>query len=110
MLGAMPAYGLYARRARGVTLQNVRFQVASAELRPAIILDRVEDVAINGLSVEGNRSAESVLRFIDSKDVYLGATRLLTPSSTFLQLEGAANERITIDGGDLSKAKAARVG
>jgi polygalacturonase len=106
MLGPMPAYGLYARRARGVTLQNVRFQVASPELRPAVILDHVEDAAINGFSVEGNSKAESVLRVIDSKDVFLTATRVLTPSSAFLQLEGAANQRITIDGGDLSKATA----
>jgi polygalacturonase len=106
MLGPLPAYGLYARRARGVTLQNVRFQVASPELRPALILDHVDDAAISGLSVEGNLKAESVLRVIDSKDVFVTSTRVLTPSSTFLQLEGSANQRITIDGGDLSKAAA----
>jgi hypothetical protein len=106
MLGPMPAYGLYARRARGVTLQNVRFQVASSELRPALIFDHVEDASINGFSVEGNPKAESVLRMIDSKDVFLTAARVLTPSSAFLQLEGAGNQRITIDGGDLSKAAA----
>ena len=106
MLGPLPAYGLYARRARGVTLQNVRFQVAAPELRPALILDRVVDAAITGLSVEGNLKAESVLRVIDSKDVFVTAARVLTPSSAFLQLEGSANQRITIDGGDLSKAAA----
>jgi hypothetical protein len=103
-LGPMPAYGLYARNVRGLTLQNVRFQVATQDLRPALIFDHVQDSAINGLSVQGDLSAESVLRFIDSKDVLLTATRLLTSAATFLQVEGAANERITIDGGDLSKA------
>ncbi len=34
----------------------------------------------------------------------LTATRVLTPAATFLQLEGAANQGIIIDGGDLSKA------
>ena len=106
MLGPLPAYGLYARRARGVTLQNVRFQVAAPELRPALILDHVVDAAINGLSVEGNLKAESVLRVIDSTDVFVTATRVLTPSPAFLQVEGSANQRITIDGGDLSKAAA----
>ncbi len=105
-LGPMPAYGLYARNARGITLQNVRFQVATPDLRPAMILDHVEDVAINGFSVEGNTEAESVLRFIDSKQALLTATRVLTPSPTFLQLEGAANEGIIVEGGDLSKAAA----
>ena len=104
MLGRMPAYGLYARNVRGLMLQNVRFQVSTPDLRPALIFDHVEDAAINGLSVQGNVEAESVLRFIDSKQTLLTAARVLTPSSTFLQLEGAGNEGIVIDGGDLSKA------
>jgi hypothetical protein len=106
MLGPMPAYGLYARNARGLTLQNVRFQVSQSqpELRPALIFDHVEDVSINGFSVQGNPRAESTLRFIDSKNALLTATRVLTPAAVFLQLEGSANEGITIDGGDLSKA------
>ena len=104
MLGPMPAYGLYARNVHGLTLQNVRFQVSTPDLRPALIFDHVEDAAINGLSVQGNVEAESVLRFIDSKQTLLTAARVLTPSSTFLQLEGAGNEEIVIDGGDLSKA------
>jgi hypothetical protein len=72
-------------------------------LRPALIFDHIEDAAINGLSVQGNPEAESVLRFIDSKQALLTATRLLTPAAVFLQLEGAANDGIIIDGGDLSK-------
>jgi hypothetical protein len=36
----------------------------------------------------------------------LTAPRVLTPSSAFLQLEGTGNQRITIDGGDLSKSAA----
>lgn len=104
MLGPMPAYGLYARNARGITLENVRFQVRTPDLRPALIFDHVEDAAINGLGVQGNTEAESVLRFIDSKQALLTATRVLTASSTFLRLEGAGNEGIIIDGGDLSKA------
>lgn len=103
-LGPMPAYGLYARNVRGITMQNVRFQVATPDLRPALILDHTEDVAITGFSVQGNASAESVLRFIDSKQAYISGTRVLTPSSVFLQLEGAANQGIIVEGGDLSKA------
>lgn len=104
MLGPIPAYGLYARNAKAVTLQNVRFQVASQDVRPAVVFDRVEDVAINGLSVQGDAQAESVLRFTGCKQALLTATRLLTPAATFLQLEGTANQDITIDGGDISKA------
>ncbi|HEX7470395.1 MAG TPA: glycosyl hydrolase family 28 protein [Verrucomicrobiae bacterium] len=103
-IGIPPAYALFARNVRGLTLQNVRFELAAPDLRPAVVFDHVSDAAVNGFSVQGNKEAESVLRFIDSQDVLLSATRVLTPASIFLQVEGAANKGITIDGGDLSKA------
>ncbi len=104
MLGPMPAYGFYARNSKGITLNNVRLEVRTPDLRPALILDHVEDVAVNGFSVQGNTEAESVLRIIDSKQVLMTAARVLTPSSPFLQLEGAENKEILVDGGDLSRA------
>lgn len=105
MLGPMPAYGFYARNAKGITLQNVRFEVASPELRPAVVLDHVEDVSVVGLSVQGNESAESVMRFRSTSDVSLTAVRELTPAAVFLQVEGADSGEITIHGSSLGKAR-----
>jgi hypothetical protein len=106
-LGPIPAYGLYARNARGITLHNVRFEVRTPDLRPAVVFDHVVDAALNGLSVQGNKHAESVLRFIDSKHTLITAARVLTPSCPFLQIEGEKNEGIIIEGGDLSRAVSA---
>jgi hypothetical protein len=99
-----PAYGLFARNVKGLTLRNVRFTVANADLRPAMVFDHVHDATVDGLSVQGNPTAESVLRFTNVEDVLLTASRVLTPAAAFLQLEGEANTGITVDGGDLSKA------
>ena len=99
-----PAYGLFARNVRGLALHNVRFEVASADLRPAVVFDNVEDVAINGLSAQGNPAGEAVVRFTGVKDALLTASRVLTPAAAFLQVEGEGNAGITIDGGDLTKA------
>ena len=105
-IGVPPACGLFARNVRGLTLHNVRFETATPDLRPALVFDHVEDAALNGFSAQGNKDAESVLRFIESKDVLLTAARVLTPAAVFLQVEGRASSGITIDGGDLSKAAA----
>jgi hypothetical protein len=105
LLGAMPAYGFYARNSRGITLDNIRLEIATADLRPALILDHVQDVAIRGLQVQSDPESESVLRFINTKDVLLTATRILTPVAVFLQVEGIESNNIKVDGGDLSKAK-----
>lgn len=106
MLGTMPAYGFYARNSRALTLQNVRFEVSAPEMRPAVIFDHVEDVAVNGLSVQANSGAESALRCINSKQILFTASRLLSAAAVFLQLEGTENENIKVDGGALSKAAA----
>ncbi len=45
-----------------------------------------------------------VLRLIESQDVLMSATKLLKPAPVFLQVEGAANENLVVDGGDISKA------
>ena len=100
----LPAYALYARNVHALTLSNVRFEVSAPELRPAVVFDHVEDAAINGFSAQANPQAESLVRFIESRDVLLTAARVLSPASVFLQVEGAASQGITIDGGDLSKA------
>jgi hypothetical protein len=103
--GIFPAYALFARNVRGLTLSNVRFEVAGAEARPAVVFDHVSDAAINGFSVQGTKEAESALRFIGVSEVLLSASRLIAPASVFLQVEGADSNGITLDGGDISKAK-----
>jgi polygalacturonase len=107
MMGPMPAYGLYARGVRGLTMQNIRFQVSAADLRPAVILDQVTDATIQNLSVDGNVQAESTLRFAGCKQVLISAPRVLTQAATFLQVEGSGNDRIVVDGGDISNAATA---
>jgi hypothetical protein len=103
-LGLLPAYALFARNVRGLTINNARFETAEPDLRPAMVLDHVTDASITALSAQGNKDAESLLRFRSTKDVLMTATRLLTPAAVFLGVEGADCAGITIDGGDISKA------
>ena len=43
-MGVAPAYGLFARHARGLTLDHIEFRTAAADLRPPVILDDVSTV------------------------------------------------------------------
>jgi hypothetical protein len=107
--GVLPAYALFVRNVRALTLSAVRFEVTGSEARPAIVFDGATDAAISGLSVQGTKEQESTLRFINTRDVLLSATRLTAPSTVFLQVEGAVASGITITGADLSKATTALV-
>ena len=103
-IGTPPAYGLYARNVRGLTLNSVRFELTKPDLRPAVDFDNVTDATVNGLSAQGTSNATSLLRFRKTHDVLMTATRVLSPAATFLELVGSNNSGITIDGGDISKA------
>jgi hypothetical protein len=63
-----------------LSLHNVRFEYEEADARPAITLDNVQDATINGLSAKGSCGNE-LLRFINTKDVLLTATKVLTPAA-----------------------------
>jgi len=105
-IGTPPAYGLFARNVRGLTLNNMRFELETPDLRPAVVLEHVTDASIDGLSAQSDPRAPSLLRFVETRDVLLTAPRVLTRAAVFLQVEGAASRDITIDGGDISKAAA----
>jgi hypothetical protein len=104
-MGIPPAWAMFARNVRGLTMQAVRFDLAASDARPALVFDHVADAAVNGLSVQGDKSAESALRLIDTRDALISAPRLVKPAAVFLQVEGKASENIIVDGGDLAKAE-----
>jgi hypothetical protein len=103
-IGTPPAYGMFARNVRGLTLNNVRFELKSDDARPAVVFENVSDATVNGLSAHGNVKAEALLRFTNAREILLTASRVLTSAAAFLKLVGPNNQGITIDGGDITKA------
>jgi hypothetical protein len=48
MFGMLPAYGLYCRHARGLSLRNVRTSVTGGDPRPALVCDDVKELELKG--------------------------------------------------------------
>src|SRR5262249_12769911 len=103
-LGTLPAYGLYARGIHGLSMRNVRFQVTEPDLRPAVVFTRVHDAAVSAFSAQGNAASELV-RVVDSTDILVRGTGVVTPGGAFVRLEGPGSSNIKVEGGDLSKTK-----
>ncbi len=103
-VGTPPAYGLFARNVRGLSLNQVRLDVTGPDLRPAIVLDHVIDGVLSGLTARANVQADSVMRFVETQDVLITAPRLVGAAGVFLHVAGAASSGIRVEGGDLSKA------
>jgi hypothetical protein len=105
MWGVLPAYGLYARHAKGLSLNNVRFELARPDLRPAITCDDVEDLDVSDVRAAANPEAESLIRLRSTRDALIHGCRPLGQAGTFLRAEGPACRDITLAGSDLHRAR-----
>jgi hypothetical protein len=103
-IGDRPAYGVFARNVRGLTINNVRVETSTPDLRPAIVLDNVADAVLSNLAAQGNPDGPSVLRCINTTDTLISSPRLLTPAAVYLAVEGDRSENITLEGGDIHKS------
>lgn len=105
IFGDLPAYALYIHHASGIVLNNVHLRLQSDDLRPAIVCDDVEDMDISALKVSGSKKAESVMRFQDSKNVFITGSRTLNPVSTFVRVEGSQSKNIVLMGNFLHQTQ-----
>ncbi|MCG2613524.1 glycosyl hydrolase family 28 protein [Terrimonas sp. NA20] len=71
MLGhTLPAYGLYVRHARNITLDNIQFIIAAADARPAIWLEDVKGVYIKDFSPGNNARPSAMIRQTNVTDFF----------------------------------------
>lgn len=105
MFGVLPAYGLYARHVRGLTLDNVRFELAAPDLRPAVTCDDAEDIEIAGFKADGVPDAESLIRLRDTRGAFIHGSRPLGEIRTFVRVEGTCSRDITLSGNDLDRCQ-----
>jgi len=105
MWGVLPAYGLYARHARGLTMNNVRFELAGKDLRPAVVCDDVENLEIAGLKAAGDEKAESLLRLRQTRSAFIHDCWPTNPLDTFLRLEGRNTCDIALSANKLDRVR-----
>jgi len=105
MFGVLPAYGLYGHHVKDLSLNNVRFDVASPDIRPAIVCDDVEGLDLADFEAQGNEKAECLIRLQKTRQVFIHGSRLVHASPTFLRVEGSESREIGLSGNDLRQAK-----
>jgi hypothetical protein len=107
MWGVLPAYGLYARHAKNLVLNNVRFELATPDLRPAVVCDDVQDLELSGFKAQADASVESLIRLRGVQGAFIHGSRPLDPVGAFIRAEGAGCKDIVLSGNELLRAKQA---
>jgi hypothetical protein len=92
----LPAYGIYARHVKGLTLKDVVLTLDAPDLRPALVCQDVQDLTLARWSLPAHPDAESTLRFEDTQNATLSDVSLKGETSTFLRVEGANSSHITL--------------
>ena len=97
MFGPLPAYGLYCRHARGLTLDRVAFRTAKPDARPALFGDDVEDLSVSALSGPAPAApATPLMELRDARRARIRETRSAAPSQPLLRLSGARTADVAI--------------
>lgn len=52
LFGVLPSYGIYARHVKGLTVENVSLTYATADERPAVVLDDVDTAKFSGFTAK----------------------------------------------------------
>jgi polygalacturonase len=69
MFGKLPAYGIYSRHVRNLSLYNVRLDYKKEEYRPALLFDDVEGLVLSDLDLEKPSGASPAVIFKNTTDI-----------------------------------------
>ena len=60
----LPAWGLFIRHAKGITLENVHLVAESKDYRPAIVADDVQGLVIKDLKTDepGSKNKKQIVK------------------------------------------------
>ncbi len=81
---------------------TIRLQ--SDDMRPAFVCDEVDNLEFSGLKVAGAKAAESVIRFQNTRNVFINASRTLNETGTFLSVEGPMSRDILLSNNKFNTA------
>ncbi|MFV0268975.1 MAG: hypothetical protein ACK5HT_17755, partial [Draconibacterium sp.] len=65
----LPSYGFYIRHAENITLENIKLNFEGKDIRPALVLDDVQDMLISGLEAQKPGSDQPLVKQVNTANV-----------------------------------------
>lgn len=102
---SLPAYGLYVRHVRGLTLDNVHFTLRHPDARPAMVFEDAHGIDVRNLRADPPTPAAPLVRFKDCAQVAVSGFRTPQPLEQFAHVEGGAPDAVRLLGNDFTLVK-----
>lgn len=110
MFGTLPAHGLYARHVEGLTLLNVQLHWEAADVRPAMVLDDVRGVTVDGFQTAAAAGDAALIRLHNSGEALIRGAWAPAGTKALVEVTGPESREIRIGEGLLRGAKAGVLG
>jgi polygalacturonase len=98
MYGALPAFGLYLRHARAVSLRNVDLSVDLDDQRPAVVADDVDGLQLAGLSGGSGNDVGPVVWLNDVRGGLVQGNLAPAGVGVFLRVTGQQTKSVALIG------------
>ena len=86
MFGELPAWGLYVRHVKGLTLKNVQLKFMNEDLRAACIFNDVDGLRLNDVSISSYKELPIIV-LKDVKEQQFDNLKLPVPSSKAVKVQ-----------------------
>ena len=99
----LPAYGLYVRHVKNLTIENFQCVTRHPDARPVFIFDDVHNLWLNNFQATIPSGNAPVLRLVESSDIIVSGFRTKQSVPLFLKVEGQNSKNINIQSNDFSR-------
>jgi hypothetical protein len=106
MFGWLPAFGLYCRHVRGLTLREITFSAPKDEWRSAAVFDDVRELKLNGLATTQTTGGTAPLALINTRDVWVANAAAPANAKALVRIEGTRSDNLLFSSCDLRGAAA----
>jgi polygalacturonase len=103
MFTDLPAYGLYCRHVRGLTLDTIELSLEQPDARPAVVLDDVHHARMTTLRATPPAEGQALVWLRSVQDCELSGLQARRGTKAVVRLSGAHTARVSLRGNDFSQ-------
>lgn len=101
----IPAYGIWARHVKGLKLINVKFNLASNDVRPALLCEDGKELTVSNWDLPANTGAEAIVRLENVAVANINGLSIKGDAQALVRVEGANSKGIQVTNNKSSAIK-----
>jgi hypothetical protein len=101
----LPAYGLFIRHVKNISLENVQFKLLSVDTRPCLYLEDVEEIKISDFKATVPANKQPVIRLNQVANLMISGYSPNQIVPLFLHLKGGSSHNILLSNNNLQNVK-----